>query len=57
LHFAKSGADTIMEAKHTGAGAVTQRIVLEGLDLTQNGSLTDSAIIADLLNKGKLITD
>jgi hypothetical protein len=30
---------------------------LSGVDLTSNGSLADAAIIQDLLNKGKLITD
>ena len=39
------------------ASADDQRIILAGIDLTSNGSLADSAIIQDLLNKGKLITD
>ena len=55
LHFTKSGADTILEVKHTGTGAVTQQIVLEGIDLTSNNTLTDSAIIQSLLNNNTLI--
>ncbi len=64
LHFEKSGTDTIIHVSSAGAytgpfnsGADDQRIVLSGVDLTSNGSLADAAIIQDLLNKGKLITD
>ncbi|MFP5478009.1 MAG: Ig-like domain-containing protein, partial [Gammaproteobacteria bacterium] len=59
LHFSKSGSDTVIDVKHDGAagGAVTQQIVLSNVDLTANNSLTDAAIIQNLLNQGKLITD
>jgi hypothetical protein len=64
LHFEKSGTDTIIHVSSAGsftgvfnANGDDQRIVLAGVDLTSNGSLADAAIIQDLLNKGKLITD
>jgi Ca2+-binding RTX toxin-like protein len=58
LHFSKSGSDTIIDVKATGAsGEVTQQIVLSNVDLTANSSLNDQAIIQDLLTKGKLVTD
>ncbi|AZN37284.1 retention module-containing protein [Iodobacter ciconiae] len=64
LHFEKSGADTIIHVSSAGAytglfnaGADDQQVILSGIDLTSNGSLADTAIIQDLLNKGKLITD
>uniref|UniRef100_UPI0025ECD6A5 type I secretion C-terminal target domain-containing protein n=1 Tax=Iodobacter sp. TaxID=1915058 RepID=UPI0025ECD6A5 len=64
LHFEKSGTDTILHVSSAGsftgvfnANSDDQRIVLSGVDLTSNGSLADSAIIQDLLNKGKLVTD
>ena len=65
LHFEKSGSDTVIHVSSQGgfvggfnAGAEDQRIVLTGVDLTNGGLLlTDSAIVADLMNKNKLITD
>ncbi|SIQ11527.1 retention module-containing protein [Pseudacidovorax sp. RU35E] len=59
LHFSKSGGDTVIDVKHDGAagGGVTQQIVLSNVDLTANNSLNDAAIIQNLLNQGKLITD
>ncbi|NHQ87481.1 type I secretion C-terminal target domain-containing protein, partial [Iodobacter sp. HSC-16F04] len=64
LHFEKSGTDTIVHVSSSGAytgpfnsSADDQRVILSGVDLTSNGSLADAAIIQDLLNKGKLITD
>ena len=39
------------------AGSVTQKIVLSGVDLTANSTLNDQAIINNLLNNGKLLTD
>ncbi|MBS1143247.1 MAG: hypothetical protein H6R14_653, partial [Proteobacteria bacterium] len=58
LHFSKSGSDTVIDVKPDGlAGSVTQKIVLSGVDLTANNTLNDQAIIQDLLNKGKLVTD
>lgn len=56
LDFAKSGSDTVISVHPDGAaGSVTQKIVLTGVDLTVTGN--DQAIIQDLLNKGKLLTD
>ncbi|WP_295539006.1 Ig-like domain-containing protein [uncultured Pseudacidovorax sp.] len=59
LHFSKSGSDTVIDVKHDGAagGGVTQQIVLSNVDLTANNTLNDAAIIQNLLNQGKLITD
>ena len=58
LNFSKSGSDTVIDVRPSGAsGQVTQQIVLAGVDLTSNSTLSDQQIIQDLLNKGKLITD
>jgi VCBS repeat-containing protein len=60
LHFTKQGADTIVNVSTTGhaqdaaGNAFDQKIVLQGVDLTNNGTLQDAAIINDLLQKGKL---
>ena len=70
LHFEKSGTDTVIHVStiggfandtHTAGGSYSamsenQTIILKGVDLTLAGT-TDTAIIQDLLNKGKLITD
>jgi len=63
LHFEKSGADTIVHISGVGEYAAgfnsardVQTITLQNVDLV--GSYTnDQQIIADLLSKGKLITD
>ncbi len=57
LDFRKEGNDTVIDIRPTGAGGdMTQQIVLQGVDLvTAHGS--DQAIIQDLLNNGKLLTD
>ena len=39
------------------ASGTTQTIVLQGVDLTAGFDTDQQAIIQDLLNKGKLITD
>ena len=59
LHFSKDASgSTVIDVKNTGTGgAVGQQIVLSGVDLTNNGALTDTQIIQDLLTKGKLVTD
>ena len=66
LHFEKAGADTVVHVSSTGgytggtfvAGATDQKIVLQGVDLTNSGALSsDTQIIQDLLLKGKLHTD
>ncbi|MEK8047164.1 type I secretion C-terminal target domain-containing protein, partial [Ideonella margarita] len=61
LHFTTSGGDTVINISSTGAYGATfdatktdQTITLTGVTLT---GATDAAIIQDLLNKGKLITD
>ncbi|WP_415830398.1 VCBS domain-containing protein, partial [Bordetella flabilis] len=60
LHFTKQGADTVVNvsttghAQDAGGNAFDQKIVLQGVDLTNNGTLQDAAIINDLLQKGKL---
>ena len=66
LHFEKSGSDTVVHISSNGgytggsfnAGATDQKIVLQGVDLTNSGALnTDAQIIQDLLTKGKLSAD
>jgi CshA-type fibril repeat protein len=64
LHFERSGADTVVHVSTNGgfaggysSGAEDQRIILSGVDLTSGGSLTDAAIINDLLQRNKLPTD
>ncbi|QTQ37109.1 type I secretion C-terminal target domain-containing protein [Aromatoleum petrolei] len=61
LHFSYNAGTkaTTIEVHSGGTGApVDQVIVLENVDLTNGGTLTtDQAIIIDLMNKGKLITD
>jgi hypothetical protein len=55
LHFSATGGDTTIAIKSTGT-EVTQNLVLKGVDLTALGN-SDTAIIQDLLIKGKLVTD
>ena len=59
LHFTKDASGgTVIDVKNTGAGGgVNQQIVLSGVDLTSNSTLTDTQIIQNLLNNGKLLTD
>ncbi len=66
LHFEKAGTDTVVHISSTGGytggtfspGATDQKIVLQGVDLTNSGALsTDAQIIQDLLTKGKLSAD
>ncbi|HRH74964.1 MAG TPA: type I secretion C-terminal target domain-containing protein, partial [Zoogloea sp.] len=66
LHFEKAGTDTVVHISSTGGyiggtfspAATDQKIVLQGVDLTNSGALsTDAQIIQDLLTKGKLSAD
>ena len=58
LHFSTSGGTTTVSINADANGAIEQTIVLQDVDLSLGGVLTtDQAIIHDLLNKGKLITD
>ncbi|WP_265588301.1 Ig-like domain-containing protein [Chitinilyticum piscinae] len=69
LHFEKSGNNTIVHISSGGkfdttnafhsdvGGKEDQVIVLQGVDLTANGTSSDQAIIQQLLNQNKLITD
>ena len=41
----------------SGAFETTQQIVLSGIDLTANGTLTDQQILDNLINNGNLIVD
>jgi hypothetical protein len=63
LHFESSGGNTTVSISSQGgfsngydAGQVDQVVVLQGIDLV-GGLGSDAAIIQDLLNHGKLITD
>jgi hypothetical protein len=62
LHFEKSGSDTLVHVKSTGAaGAEDQTVILQGLDLYAGLGLasgaTDAAVIQEMLTRGKLVTD
>ena len=73
LHFEVSGSNTIVHISNTGgfsadshsvggaytSAAETQQIVLSGVDVTAmySGAATDAAIITNLLNNNKLVTD
>ncbi|SIR50140.1 type I secretion C-terminal target domain (VC_A0849 subclass), partial [Aromatoleum tolulyticum] len=60
LHFSyNAGTNSTTIEVHSGGTStpVNQLIVLEGVDLTSNNTLSDQAIITDLMTKGKLITD
>ena len=64
LHFEQSDAGTVVHVSSNGGfsggyspAQENQSITLEGVDLFSNGLDTDQQVIADLLAKGKLITD
>ena len=62
LHFSVAAGSTTVEVKSAGSGAVDQTIILSGVDLVTGvtasaGQTIDQAIIHNLLNNGKLITD
>ncbi|SAI71920.1 hemolysin [Bordetella ansorpii] len=57
LNFTKEGNNTVININtqgQIGSQGADQKIVLENVDLTQNGTLDNQAIINDLLQKGKL---
>ena len=63
LHFTTSGGNTTIAVSSTGAfssgfsaGAVDQVIQINGVNLV-GGFGSDAQVIADLLNRGKLVTD
>ncbi|MDX1391411.1 MAG: tandem-95 repeat protein, partial [Rheinheimera sp.] len=56
LSFNFAAGNTTVNISHTGSGAVTQQIVLEGVDLTALGSDSQSIINA-LINNGNLKID
>ncbi|MDH4060132.1 MAG: type I secretion C-terminal target domain-containing protein [Aquincola sp.] len=69
LDFSVSGGSTTIRISSTGgfaggtyaAGSEDQRIVLTGVDIRAAlglaGTATDSQIISELINRGKLLTD
>ena len=62
IHVSSSGAFPIgVQWSAAQAGSENQRIVLEGVDLRASlglsAAVSDSQIIAELLNRGKLVTD
>jgi hypothetical protein len=62
LHFSQdpaNSANTMISISTTGqiGQGADQKIILENVDLTNGGTLTDQAIITDLLQKGKLNVD
>ena len=57
LDFTRSGSNTVVDIRPTGSGSVTQKITLTNVDLTVGGTQNEQAIILNLLNQGKLLTD
>jgi hypothetical protein len=64
LHFETSGGNTTVQISSAGgfvtgynAAYVDQAIVLQGVDLTSGGTLSDQSIIQNLLTNGKLQVD
>ena len=57
LDFSFTGGNTVVSVHATGGAAVTQTIVLQGVDLTAGNTLPESQIITNLLAANKLITD
>jgi len=59
LQVKKEGSNTVINVSTNGdlAHNIDQKIILENVDLTNNGSLTSAQVINDLMNKGKLIVD
>ncbi|MCX4026481.1 type I secretion C-terminal target domain-containing protein [Endozoicomonas sp. SM1973] len=58
LTVSASGGDTTIDVAHTGNGQVTQKIVLDNVDLTTHyGTSNSSTIISNLISDGSLITD
>ena len=68
IHFEQSGSDTIITIDKDGGGDglggtnvalsnATQQITLQGVDLTAGGTLSDQAILTDLLNNTQIIVD
>ncbi len=54
LHFHQEGADTVIDVSADGSGAFTQQIILQDVDITGGGTLSDSEIIDNLLGDGNL---
>jgi T1SS-143 domain-containing protein len=57
LHFNFSGGNTTISVTTNDSANTTQSIVLQNVDLTANNSLSDQAIIQNLLSANKLIVD
>ena len=59
LNIHKEGNNTVIDINTKGqiAQGADQKIVLENVDLTNNGQMNNQAIINDLLQKGKLNVD
>ena len=56
LHFNFSEGDTTLEIKPQAGGSTTQKVTLQGVDLSSLGN-SDSEIINNLLNDGNLQVD
>ncbi len=64
IHLTASGSDTLIQVSSAGGfasgfnvGATDQTVLLQGVDLTSAGTLSDQQIIQDLLTRGKLVVD
>ncbi|HET7775762.1 MAG TPA: type I secretion C-terminal target domain-containing protein, partial [Azospira sp.] len=58
LDFHVSGGNTTIDVRASSGGSITQQIVLQGVDLSNGGTLTsDAQIITSLLGDQKLVVD
>ena len=57
LSFESDGTDTVINVSPTSGGDSTQQIVLQGVDLTQGGTISDLQIIQNLLGGDNLDVD
>jgi Ca2+-binding RTX toxin-like protein len=57
LSFESDGTDTVINVSPTSGGDSTQQIVLQGVDLTQGGTISDVQIIQNLLGGENLDVD
>ena len=58
LDIGSSGGDTTISVRTQGLlGGVDQQIVLQGVDLTSGGNLSESQILTNLLSANKIVVD
>ena len=59
LNFSWNGADTTISIDHNAGNffQTTQQVILQGVDITAAGTLTDQDIITNLIAANQLIVD